>query len=119
MSKLKNKKLIKNIIIVAGIILAVAFVLMFIGNKMRADTIRAQQEAENYQNRLSETCECLERNKPVCTLNGFEYDSSRKLCVNSVEKTITSPSLGCSKYNCSGEIKLWNNLTQKWENKSN
>jgi len=117
--KIKNKKLIRNILIVAGIILAVALILMLIGNKMKADVIKAQQEAENYSKWLSGNCGCLERNKPVCTLDGFEYNSTRNLCVNSAEKKITFSSLGCSKYNCSGEIKLWNNETEKWGNKTN
>jgi len=117
--KNKNKKIIRNIAIAIGITLAVGLILMLIGNKMNSNAIKSQQEAENYQDWLSETCECLAKTRHVCTLNGFEYNATRNLCVNSAEKTVTTSSMRCSEYNCSGEIKLWNNITEIWEDKIN
>jgi hypothetical protein len=109
MSKMKINKKIRNIIIIVGVILAVALILMLIGNKMRADAIKA----ENYQDWLFENCNCLAHNHPYCS-EGFKLNGT--LCFNDKTKEYTTRTFGCSEYNCSGEIKVWNNITETWEN---
>ena len=64
-----------------------------------------------------EQCRCLEKSRPVCNLKGFEYNESRKFCVNSAEKTVTYPTLTCSKYDCSGIIYEFNFDNKFWEEK--
>jgi hypothetical protein len=60
-------------------------------------------------------CNCLERRLPGCSLKGFEYNETRKLCVNSGEKTVTYSILNCSKYKCSGKIYEFNFQAKNWE----
>lgn len=105
------KKILKQIIVIAGVVLITAFLLMAIGNKMRADAIKEQHAEENYSSWLAENCKCLERNIIFCP-EGFILKNQS--CVNEQEKTFTNKLAGCSKYDCSGEIKLWNNETNKW-----
>ncbi len=112
--RMKNKKII-NIAIIAGAILAVGLILMLIGNRMEANAIKEEQEAEDYLNLLSETCTCLEHDRIYCP-DGFELKGA--LCYNAYEKEYTARILGCSQYDCSGEIKLWNNETETWESKT-
>lgn len=64
-----------------------------------------------------DNCRCLEKKMPVCTLDGFEYNATRKLCVNSAEKTVTYNTWGCSLYECSGIQYSFNNNTNGWEAK--
>jgi len=51
---------------------------------------------------LSDNCDCIERERFKCT-GGFEVDEERRLCFK--DNTITNVLLGCSMYNCSGEIR--------------
>jgi len=111
-----DKKLLRNTILIFGIVVILLGVVIVVNKVMTANVIR---ELEKYNNFLSENCECLENSIPKCTLDGFEYNKARKLCVNEREKSVTYPTLGCFKYDCSGEIKLWNNETLKWEDEIN
>ncbi len=112
----KNGK-IKTLVITLVISAVVIASIILIGNRMNANIIKEKYETELYQDWLSENCECLERNKPVCLLDGFEYNSTRQICVNSAEKTVTYPTLKCSKYVCSGQNVTWND--KSWEPKLN
>jgi hypothetical protein len=109
-------KKINKIFLIVGITLAVALLLMTIGNKMKADAIKEKQDAENYNEWLAENCNCLVKEKITCP-TGFEILD--KLCYNSAKGIYTSRVIKCSEYNCSGEIKIWNNETGKWEDKVN
>jgi hypothetical protein len=105
-----NKK--TRIAIVLAVSVAVAALIIFIGSRMNADIIKEQQEAGDYQNWLSENCECMEHNRPYC-FDGFELRGN--LCFDNVKKTYTGRILGCSKYDCSGQSVIWNN--KAWEPK--
>jgi hypothetical protein len=107
-----DKKLLRNTILIFGIIVVLLGVVIIVNKVMTANAIK---ELEGYKEFLSENCECLENSIPKCSLEGFEYDKVRNLCVKKDKKLVTYPTLGCSKYDCSGEIKLWNNETLKWE----
>lgn len=108
-----DKKLIRNTALIFVIIVILLGIVIF-ANKVI--TTNAIKEQETYESWLGENCNCTERERPKCSLEGFEYNKTRSFCVNNDKKFITYPSLGCSKYNCSGEIKLWNNITEIWEN---
>lgn len=108
-----NKKLIKKIIVIAVITLVVAVSLMLIGNQMRANAIKEQQEKDDYEEWLANNCECLARDRIFCP-EGFELKG--KMCYN--DKFYTSRLAACSKYDCSGEIKLFNNQTETWQNQN-
>ena len=113
-----NKKIIQ-VVAVISIVLAVALILAFIGSRMQANAIKEKHEIELYQDWLSENCNCLERNRHVCISDGFEYNATRNLCVNSAEKTVTYSSFKCSKYDCSGQNVTWNNQNENWEPRIN
>jgi hypothetical protein len=112
MEKLQMKNL-KKIALILGMVLIIAFLLMVAGDKIKANMIKQNNEAQAYETWLAENCKCLERNRFGC-MEG--YVLLNKSCVNEQAKTFTNILLGCSKYDCLGEIKLWNNETEKWEN---
>ena len=112
----KNKKN-KKIILVVGIILLIVISGFLFYKKITADTIREKIEAENYLSELSENCDCLARERYYCLQEGFELEGN--YCVGQNTGVITTRVLGCSEYNCSGEINIWNNQTLKWEEKIN
>ncbi|MEK6913786.1 MAG: hypothetical protein AABW47_03900 [Nanoarchaeota archaeon] len=106
------KKIFKKAIVILTITLFVAVSLMLVGNKMKANAIKEQQAEEDYSAWLADNCKCLERDRIFCS-EGFEIKGS--LCYNEVKKIYTNRLADCSKYDCSGEIKLWNNETGKWK----
>lgn len=99
--------------LIFAVTLAVALSLMFIGNEMRAQQAQQKADAQNYSEWLAENCHCTAYNIISCP-TGFELQN--QTCMNTLKTAYTSKLLGCSKYNCSGEIKNWNNQTEKWEN---
>ena len=113
---IKDKKLIRNAILIFGIV-AVLLGAVIVANKViTGNAIKEQQnQLAEYQKWLVENCECLEQNHSVCTLEGFEYNQTRNLCVNYGKKLVTYPGLACSKYDCSGEMKIWNDEIEMWE----
>jgi hypothetical protein len=113
MRKVKN---LKNVILIAGITLIVAFLMMLIGNKIEENIIKEIQEAEAYEEWLAENCDCVLKERVKCP-EGFQL--REQTCFNEKENSVTSRLLACSEYNCLGEIKLWNNETSKWEDKIN
>jgi hypothetical protein len=110
----KDKKLLRNTILIFGIVVILLGVVIVVNKVMTANAIKEQ---ENYEAWLKNNCNCTEKERPKCSLEGFEYNKIRKLCVNTDKKYITYPSLSCSEYNCSNEIKFWNNETEVWEDK--
>ncbi len=103
--------LIKRVSLVLAITLIIAFLMMMVGNKIRANMIKENQESQAYQEWLVENCKCLEKNKIECSEG---YILQNQTCVNEQENTFTNILLKCSKYDCAGEIKYWNNETYKW-----
>jgi len=111
--KKQNMKIRKGILVI-GIIVAVTLLVMLIGNWTRANMIKEKKEMEKYQDWLAKNCECLKKEKYSC-IKGSEIIGS--YCVNKTRKDYSPRLKGCSEYNCSGEIKIWNNETEKWEDK--
>jgi hypothetical protein len=109
---MKNK-----IFLIVGIILLIVTAGFLVNKKITADAIRERIEAENYLSELAENCDCLVRERYYCPLEDFELRGI--VCVGKVTGVVTPRVLGCSEYNCSGEIKVWNNQTEKWEDKLN
>ena len=109
----KISRLVKKVSLVIAVTLIVAFLMMMVGNKIRANMIKENQESQAYQEWLDENCNCLNRERIMCP-SGFELKNQS--CVNEATKLYTNKLLACSEFNCSGEIKLWNNETGKWEN---
>lgn len=107
----KSKKLIQIMGVIFIITLAVALLLMFIGNQMRTNAIKENQATENYTEWLANNCNCSARDRILCP-DGFELKNN--VCMN--KNGYTNVLEACSEYNCSGEIKLWDNETGKWEN---
>ncbi len=105
----KSKKLIQTMSVIFITTLAVAFLLMFIGNQMRANTVKEQQSIENYTEWLANNCNCTARNEISC-LNGFELENNT--CMNG--KYYTNVLEICTEYKCSGKIEIWNNETEQW-----
>lgn len=100
--------------LIAGIAVIATFLLMVIGNKMKANIIKENQEAGKYSEWLSENCNCTKHERYFCK-EGFVLNET--YCINEVPE-ITNRLMGCSEYDCSGEIKSWNNKTGKWEDRT-
>ena len=113
----RQRKIILGIILILTVVVIIALVLMGILN-FKAQSNGKPLNGLALDDFYSEdSCRCLERNRPVCTLSGFEYNSTRKLCVNSAEKKVTYSSQACSEYECSGIDYRYNFNTTKWEAK--
>ena len=109
-----NKKIAgmtKKIALVMGMVLITAFLMMIIGDKIKANILKENQESQAYQEWLAENCNCLAHGRIMCP-TGFELKNQS--CVNEQQKTYTNLLAGCSEYNCSGKIKSWNNETGNW-----
>ena len=61
-----------------------------------------------------DSCRCVEKERSIC-LEGFYYDSTRQLCVNPTEKTVTYATLKCSVYECAGTVYNFNTETREWD----
>ena len=116
-NKLKNKlkRKLGIVMLIAGITLITALILMLIGSQMRASVVKEKQQAEEYYEWLYENCNCLERERYYCP-DDFVLNGS--YCFGIKEKVYTLRIFGCSEYDCSGELKFWNNKTEAWENKT-
>ncbi|VVB82483.1 Uncharacterised protein [uncultured archaeon] len=90
----------------------VTILLMLIGNQIRSNTIKEQQDAQDYSVWLAENCNCLAHDRISCP-TGFELQN--KTCINKTQNVYTYKFLECSEYNCSGEIKLWDNQIGAWQ----
>ncbi len=99
------------ILVITAVIIASTVIIR---NRFNSNVISGSQNSQEYSG-FSDNCECLAHGRPYC-LEGFVMKGN--LCFNSREKTYTTEISGCSEYNCSGEIKIWNNATKIWENKT-
>jgi len=106
-------KIIRNIIVIGMITIIVALSLMLIGRQITANAIKEKQKLQAYEDWLVENCTCLAKERIMCP-DGFELKGN--WCFNNSKNYFTNILKACSQYNCSGEIKLYNNQTQKWEN---
>lgn len=109
----KDKKLIRNTALIFGIIVVLLVVVIIVNKVMTANVIKEQ---ETYERWLLNNCDCIEWERIKCPKR-FEWSPERGWCVglNTETLTLTNKRLACSQYNCSGEIKVWNNETEKWE----
>lgn len=110
----KNNRKIKMIFL-AGIIILAAVVLLTLNFNQISNQSDEQFEELSPDDFYSEdSCRCLEKNLPSC-LSDFEYNETRKLCVNSAEKKVTYATFKCSKYECSGITYSFNFEEKIWE----
>lgn len=84
-----DKKLLRNTLLIFGIVVILLVVVIFANKIMTANVIKYQGDYEDW---LKDNCNCVDK-----------------------EKKVASPLLECSKYNCSGKINIWNNKTKMWE----
>ncbi len=120
----KNKKKVltrksNNVIIIIAGALILILAILFLTNVIKLNSFNSDNG--NGKNMSlndfysEESCRCLEKKMPLCKLDGFEYNSTRNLCVNSAQKTVTYNTWGCSLYECSGIKYSFNNNTNGWE----
>ncbi len=99
-----------NIVIVL-VVVAVVFGFLIFGQKVfTGSAVNDNQNTDNVDwelvedisyDWLNENCGCVVRDRYYCYLEGFEWNESRGLCVNSAEKKVTTALIGCSVFNCS------------------
>jgi len=90
-----NRKLIAIGVV---IILAVLAMGLFIHKTITTNAIKENPDLEEW---LYDNCNCTERNNWKC-FEGFVLEPELKLCRNGTEYSHVI--LGCSKYECDGEI---------------
>ena len=114
MFKMRNRN---KIFIAVGIIILVALLIFVFRNSFTGKSVNSGEESsvENFSFYDEDLCRCLERARPVCFVEGFIYNVTRKICVNYAEKTVTTPIMKCSKYECAGEIYEYNLEIGNWE----
>jgi hypothetical protein len=113
---MKNKKFSShkmNLLLIFSIILLISLLLIIVETIISMNVTRQQKETLDYSLWLSKNCICLEDNLISCPA-GFKLIG--KLCLD--KENSTTPIVGCSKYNCSGEIKLFDVNLQKWQNQN-
>src|SRR3989344_3005518 len=115
--KQKDKKKLMLIVGMAVIALAVLTALIgFLVSSGLSNQNQSSQEGLALDDFYSsEQCRCLEKNRPLCNLEGFEYNKTRDLCVNYAEKKVTYPTLACSSYECIGVNYQYNFDDKTWE----
>jgi hypothetical protein len=107
-------KNLNKIALIIGMVLITAFVLMMIGDKIKANVIKQNDEMQAYETWMAQNCNCLKRDISICPIG---FTMINQTCMGEFQKGYTNNLLVCSQYNCSGEIKSWNNETNKWEDK--
>jgi hypothetical protein len=111
--EIKRKENRKNLFLIVLIIISISVCLISLDTIINRNIEREQLATSNYSQWLSQHCVCLEKNLIYCPEG---YSLVGKLCLN---KTISTPTLnGCSKYNCAGQIKLFDVTLQKWQNQN-
>ena len=112
----KTKRKIPKLVISVAVALIIVGALIFALYQIeKSNAEKLQEETEQYWNWLKKNCECVEHAQPTCALDGFVFDWSKRLCINSAERLVTATILKCSAYNCSGQNVTWTNKT--WEPK--
>lgn len=96
----------KKIIIALIFLLIMTAVTIQVRKVLIENAIKKQVAYEEW---LYENCQCMEKERIKCP-EGFELKG--RIC--KAEGKWTNVLLACSKYNCTEEIKLWNNETEKW-----
>ncbi|MBI5803437.1 hypothetical protein HY448_02010 [Candidatus Pacearchaeota archaeon] len=118
--KQKNKEEAKNKIDLGLILIVVASIAVIIGGFLIYDytsnVVKNNDDSveDDFGFYNEDTCRCLEKNRPVCNLDGFEYNKTVNFCVNKEEKTFTYATRTCSKYECSGEVYEFSLESQEW-----
>ncbi|MEK6898067.1 MAG: hypothetical protein AABX28_01780 [Nanoarchaeota archaeon] len=112
-TKKSKMKIARNLIIALVVIALAAAIVVYSMNKITiANTIKEQKEQEVYAEWLIDNCDCIEKDKIKCS-DGFKLEGN--LCRNETLKVFTNVLKACSKYECDGEIKVYNNKTGIWE----
>lgn len=112
MSKIDNRFLV-----VVGIVVVVLLLVFVFKNSNPVGKVIDEDKNTNALNPSfyeEDSCRCLEHGIPKC-LEGFVYNKTRELCVNSEEKTVTYATLSCSKYECAGKTYEYNFEIEDWE----
>ena len=118
--EMRNKKNMKKIIFIVGIsavaLIALTVLIAFlVANNLSNSSSQKGLSLDDFYS--ADDCRCIERKMPACKLEGFEYNETRNLCVNSANKTVTYPTLSCSKYECLGVNYQYNFDDKIWEEK--
>ena len=103
------EKIIRNVILILAVLTIVLVVVTNVENVLVANAIMEQKEQEAYEDELVDNCDCIKRERLKCP-EGFELIG--RSCKR--DGKWTNVLLGCSKYNCSGEIHEFNFDTEKW-----
>jgi len=101
--RIKNEKLY----IIGAIVIALVLLIFFLYGLNKN-----KQVPDDFDFYFEDVCRCLERDRLKCS-NGFELDEERRACIK--EGEYTNVLLGCSKYECSGDLYDFNFEKDKWE----
>jgi hypothetical protein len=104
------KMKLNKIFLILGIVAVITLLSFIIVNQVNANAIKEKQDTENYTEWLASNCKCLERGRVSCP---FGFELKNDTCTYGTY--YTNKLLDCSKYDCSGEIKSWDDITEKWK----
>jgi len=125
MVKIKNKLNNRLILTVTFVILSVIILIFFMINVLLTSKVIYEEKEKIleaiedkrlfYEDLFSEdNCRCFERERLKCS-GEFELVEEKRLCKKGNE--ITNVLLGCSKYECSGQVYIFNFYDKEWETK--
>jgi hypothetical protein len=103
----------KNTFFIVVIIVLIAVLLIAVETIISLNITNKQKQTADYTLWLSKNCVCLEENLLSCP-EGFKLVG--KLCLQ--KENITPTLKSCSKYDCSGKIKLFDVDSQKWQSQN-
>ncbi len=112
-----KQKNLKFAVIGIAVLLVASLAFFIINSNPKAPKVVEEQPYTSDYFESLDNCRCVEKERHVCLPEGFEYNSTRKLCINSEKKLVTTSVLKCSEYECSGEIFSYNFESEKWEKK--
>ncbi len=101
----------KAIVLVSSLFLTV-FLIVGLRAVLTGNMIKQEQEQNEYQEWLIDNCTCIEKERILCK-EGFVFNG--KNCENENLNVFTQVLRACSMYNCTEEIHVFNNQTNKWE----
>ena len=109
----------KNVLLIIIATTIVVLITLFATGVLKLNSFNSNQDNEKNLSMndfySEDICRCLEKFRAACSLDGFEYNATRKLCVNYAEKRVTYNTWGCSLYECAGIKYSFNNNTSGWE----
>jgi len=109
----------KDAVFIVGVVIVLAAVALILARQPPSLNTGSSDQVVSGGNQdypdvyHEDSCRCVEKERSIC-LENFYYNSTRELCVNPTEKTVTYATLRCSVYECSGTSHVFDVENKEW-----